>query len=190
MDKGRLEAFSDGVMAILITIMVLSLRTPHSADIEAIFELWPTFLSYMLSFFYLAIYWNNHHHLFQIVKHVNGSILWANMHLLFWFSLLPFVTAWSGENQFADFPVALYGVVLLFSAIAYYILTRVLVNSHGSDSTLAKALGQDVKEKFSILFYAIGIVVSFYSASVGFCVYWLVAIMWIIPDRRIEKNVK
>jgi uncharacterized membrane protein len=156
---------------------------------NALLALWPIFLSYLLSFIYLAIYWNNHHHLFQVVKHVNGSILWANMHLLFWLSLLPFVTAWSGENDFADLPVALYGVDLFFAAIAYYILARVLVRSHGADSTLAKALGQDFKGKISIILYAVGIYVSFYSSMLAFTLYGLVALMWIIPDRRIEKQV-
>lgn len=149
MNKGRLEAFSDGVIAIIITIMVLELKVPHEADIAALRPLFPIFLSYILSFIYLGIYWNNHHHLFQAVRYVNGNVLWANLHLLFWLSLIPFVTAWTGENHFAPMPVAFYGIVLLCSAIAYWILTTTLIARHGKDSTLATALGR--KEKYLLL---------------------------------------
>ena len=187
MNKNRLETFSDNVLAILITIMVLDLKVPGSTDLNALLAIWPVLTSYLLSFIYLAIYWNNHHHLFQIVKHVNGSILWANMHLLFWLSLLPFVTAWSGENDFAELPVAIYGVVLFLSAIAYYILTKMLLKAHGKDSVLAKALGRDLKGKISIILYSSGIAASFYSSLLAFSIYCLVAIIWIVPDSRMEK---
>ena len=189
MDKGRLEAFSDGVLAILLTIMVLDFKIPHDVGLGALLALWPVFLSYLLSFLYLAIYWNNHHHLFQAVRHVNGATLWANMHLLFWLSLLPFVTAWSGQNDFAELPVALYGIVLFLAAIAYYILAHELVASHGPDSTLSKSLGYDIKGKISVVLYAFGIGASFYSPMSAFSIYVLVALMWVVPDRRIEENV-
>ncbi|MEG4854704.1 TMEM175 family protein [Microcoleus sp. B5-D4] len=161
MVKGRLEAFSDGVIAIIITIMVLELKTPHESDLAALRQLIPTFLSYVLSFVHIGIYWNNHHHLFQAVRQVNGSTLWANLHLLFWLSLVPFVTAWMGENHFAALPVALYGVVLLLAAIAYFTLTRTLVSHHGQDSTLANALGRNFKGKSSVLIYAVTIPLAF-----------------------------
>src|SRR5919107_1563768 len=161
MGKGRLEAFSDGVLAIIITIMVLELKVPHGTDPAALAPLIPVFLSYVLSFIYVGIYWSNHHHLLHAVRHVNGRVLWANLHLLFWLSLIPFVTGWMGENHFAAWPVALYGVVLLFAAIAYFILTRVLVAHHGTGSALAKALGKDFKGKVSVVLYAAGIPLSF-----------------------------
>jgi uncharacterized membrane protein len=189
MHKGRLEAFSDGVIAILITIMVLELKVPHENTLAALRPLVPVFLSYVLSFIYLGIYWNNHHHLFQAVSHVNGRILWANLHLLFWLSLIPFVTGWTGENQFAAVPVACYGVVLLFSAIAYLILTRILIAHHGQDSTLAIALGRDYKGKVSVVIYAVAIVLSAVNTWLAFGSYILVAIMWLIPDRRIERKI-
>ena len=189
MSKGRLEAFSDGVIAILITIMVLALTVPREATLAALRPLIPTFLSYALSFVFLGIYWNNHHHLFQATKRVDGRVLWANMHLLFWLSLVPFATAWMGENDFAPWPVALYGVVLLFAAIAYYILARALIALHGSDSTLATALGGDGKGKASIALYLAAIGLSFVSAGLACAVYVLVAVMWLIPDRRIEKTL-
>ena len=189
MGKGRLEAFSDGVLAIIITIMVLELKVPHGADLAALRSLIPVFLSYVLSFIYIGIYWNNHHHLWQAVRHVNGRILWANLHLLFWLSLIPFVTGWMGENHFATWPIALYGTVLLFCAIAYYILTVALIAHHGKDSTLAIALGRDFKGKISVVFYAVAIPLSFVNSWIAFAVYVLVAIMWLIPDRRIEKTL-
>lgn len=187
MGKGRLEAFSDGVIAILITIMVLELKIPHEANLAALRPLIPVFLSYVLSFIYLGIYWNNHHHLLQAVRQVNGNVLWANLHLLFWLSLVPFVTGWTGENNFAALPVAFYGIVLLCAAIAYYILSRVLITHHGKDSTLAVAIGKDFKGKISVVIYALGIGLSFINSGLAFLLYILVAIMWLIPDRRIEK---
>lgn len=189
MGKGRLEAFSDGVIAIIITIMVLEIKVPHGADLEALRPLIPIFLSYVLSFIYLGIYWNNHHHLLQAVRHINGRILWANLHLLFWLSLVPFVTGWMGENHFAALPVALYGTVLLFSAIAYFILSQNLVSHHGQDSTLAKALGKDFKGKISVVFYAVAIPLAFVNSLVACVFYIIVAIIWLIPDRRIEKTL-
>ncbi|BAY12053.1 TMEM175 family protein [Calothrix sp. NIES-2098] len=189
MGKGRLEAFSDGVLAIIITIMVLELKVPHGDDLAALRPLIPVFLSYVLSFIYIGIYWNNHHHLWQAVRHVNGRILWANLHLLFWLSLIPFVTGWMGENHFAAWPIALYGTVLLFSAIAYFILSLALIAYHGKDSTLAIALGRDFKGKISVVLYAVAIPLSFVNSSIAFGVYILVAIMWLIPDRRIEKTL-
>jgi len=189
MTKGRLEAFSDGVIAIIITIMVLELRIPHGSDLSALYPLASIFLSYGLSFVFLGIYWSNHHHLFQAVKHVDGRVLWANLHLLFWLSLTPFVTGWMGENQFAPGPVALYGVILLFSAIAYFILTRALLSIHSKDSILAVALGRDFKGKISVVIYAAGIALSFVNSWIAGAMYVLVAIMWLIPDRRIEKTL-
>ncbi len=188
MSKGRLEAFSDGVIAIIITIMVLELKVPHgAAGLAALRPLLPVFLSYVLSFVFLGIYWNNHHHLLQAVRHVNGRILWANLHLLFWLSLIPFVTGWMGENHFAAWPVALYGAVLLFAGFAYFILTRTLIVQHGNDSALAIALGRDFKGKISVIFYAVAIPLSFENSWLACALYVLVAIMWLIPDRRIEK---
>ncbi len=187
MTKGRLEAFSDGVLAIIITIMVLELKVPHGDDFSDLRPLIPIFLSYVLSFIYLAIYWNNHHHLLQAVRHVNGRILWANIHLLFWLSLIPFVTAWMGENHFATRPVALYGVALLCPAIAYYILTHALIAHHGRDSELARALGRDGKGKISVVIYAAAIPLAFLHPMIACGLYVLVAILWLIPDRRIEK---
>lgn len=189
MVKGRLEAFSDGVIAIIITIMVLELKVPHEKDLAALRPLIPIFLSYILSFIYIGIYWNNHHHLLQAVRHVNGRILWANLHLLFWLSLVPFVTAWVGENQFAPIPVALYGVILLFAAVAYFILTKTLIDHHGKDSSLAIALGKDFKGKISIVIYALAIVISLINSWLASALYILVAIMWLIPDRRIERTI-
>ena len=186
MGKGRLEAFSDGVLAIIITIMVLELKVPHGADPVALGPLIPVFLSYVLSFIYVGIYWSNHHHLLQAVKHVNGRTLWANLHLLFWLSLIPFVTGWMGENHFGAWPVACYGVVLLFAAVAYFILARVLISHHGRDSAIAKALGKDFKGKVSVVFYALAIPLAFVSSWLACALYVLVAVMWLIPDRRIE----
>jgi uncharacterized membrane protein len=187
MDKGRLEAFSDGVIAIIITIMVLEIKVPHGAELAALSPLIPVFLSYILSFLYVGIYWNNHHHLFQAAQYVNGRVLWANMHLLFWLSLLPF--GWMGENHFAAVPVFLYGVVLLAAASAYFILTRTLIAHHGKDSSLAIALGRDFKGKVSLVIYALAIPLSFVYPSAACGLYVLVAILWLIPDRRIERTL-
>lgn len=185
--KNRLEAFSDGVFAIIITIMVLELKVPHTDSLNDLIKLAPVFLSYLLSFIYVAIYWNNHHHLFHIVKHVNGSTMWANVHLLFWLSLVPFATAWSGENSFSTLPVALYGLILLLAAISYFILTRVLLASHGSESEIAKALGADLKGKLSVGLYALAIPLSFLSSALSMGIYVLVAIVWFVPDSRVEN---
>ena len=189
MDKGRIEAFSDGVVAILITIMVLELRPPAGTDLAALLPLAPIFLSYVLSFVFLAIYWNNHHHLFQVVQRVNGRVLWANMHLLFWLSLISFVTAWMGENKFASWPVALYGVVLFMSGVAYYLLVRSLLPLHAPDSALAAAVSNNFKEKSSLVIYAVAIPVAFIAPGVSFALYVLVAVIWFIPDRRIERVI-
>jgi uncharacterized membrane protein len=189
MSKSRMEAFSDGVLAIIITIMVLELTVPHGEDLAALRPLIPIFLSYVLSFVHLGIYWNNHHHLFQAVQNVNGRVLWANLHLLFWLSLVPFVTGWMGENNFAALPVALYGIVLLFAAIAYFILTRSLLSIHESDSVLATALGRDFKGKISIVIYVMAISLAFVSAWITGGLIVFVAVMWLIPDRRIEKTL-
>jgi uncharacterized membrane protein len=187
MSKGRLEAFSDGVIAIIITIMVLELKAPHAVDPAALRPLIPVFLSYVLSYVHVGIYWNNHHHLLQAVRHVNGTILWSNLHLLFWLSLIPFVTAWMGDNHFARLPVALYGVVLLLSAVAYTILVRALVAHHPSDSALATAIGSDFKGMASLALYAAAIPLAFVSAWLSCALYVTVAIVWLVPDRRIER---
>ena len=189
MDKGRMEAFSDGVLAIIITIMVLALAVPHGADLAALLPVAPVFLSYVLSFIFLGIYWSNHHHLLQAIEHVDGRVLWANLHLLFWLSLTPFVTAWMGENHFATWPVALYGGVLLCAAVAYYILSQALIALHGRDSVLATAVGRDSKGKISALIYAVAIPLAFLDSWVALALYILVAIMWLIPDLRIEKTL-
>jgi uncharacterized membrane protein len=189
MSKNRMEAFSDGVLAIIITIMVLELTVPHGDDFAALIPLIPVFLSYVLSFVFLSIYWNNHHHLFQAVRQINGRVLWANLHLLFWLSLIPFVTGWMGENNFAALPVALYGVVLLFAAVAYFILTRSLLSIHEDDSVLATALGRDFKGKISVVIYILAIPLAFVSSWIASGLYIAVAAMWLIPDQRIEKNL-
>jgi uncharacterized membrane protein len=189
MNKGRLEAFSDGVIAIIITIMVLELHVPEEPTFAALRPLLPKFLSYVLSFIFLGIYWNNHHHLWQAAKQVNGSILWANMHLLFWLSLIPFATGWMGENNFAKLPVALYGAVLWLSAMAYYIMVRALLAHHGSDSVLAAALGDGKKERVSLFLYTSAIPLAFVVSWISALLYVTVAIMWLIPDRRIEKKL-
>jgi uncharacterized membrane protein len=188
MKKSRLEAFSDGVIAIIITIMVLELKVPHGADLAALRPLLPVFISYALSFIYVGIYWNNHHHLFHAVEHVSGAVLWANLHLLFWLSLFPFVTAWMGENHFSTWPLALYGTVLLMAAVAYYILAQVLVRQHGGHSQLGKAIGRDTKGQLSMVAYLAGVLLSFYSRNLAFGLYVLVAILWLVPDQRIEKT--
>ena len=186
MGKTRLEAFSDGVLAIIITIMVLEMKVPHGAEFVALQPVIPVFFSYVLSFVYLGIYWNNHHHLIHAAQHVNGSIMWANLHLLFWLSLIPFTTGWMGENHFAPWPVALYGTVLLLAGIAYFILTRTLIAGHGSDSTLAMSIGRNAKGKRSLAVYAIAIPFAFAQPWIACALYVLVAIMWLAPDRRIE----
>ncbi len=188
MGKNRLEAFSDGVLAIIITIMVLELRVPHGSDIQALQPLLPVFLSYILSFIYLGIYWNNHHHMLHTLQRVNGSILWANLHLLFWLSLVPFVTGWMGENHFASVPTALYGVVLFMAAVAYMILQHcIIVANGGKDSLLAKAVEKDRKGKVSQLLYAVAIPAAFWNQWFSDGIYVLVAIIWLVPDRRIER---
>ncbi|MCU1266676.1 MAG: putative rane protein [Acidobacteria bacterium] len=189
MSKGRLEAFSDGVVAIIITIMVLEFRAPVGGDLSALKPLLPVFVSYVLSFIFIGIYWSNHHHLLQAVQHVNGPVLWANLHLLFWLSLTPFVTNWMGENHFAPWPVALYGVVLLCAAIAYFILTRLLLALHGKTSALAAAIGSDFKGKISMVIYLVAIPLAFVNSWLAGALYMVVAIMWLIPDRRIEKTL-
>jgi len=189
MGKNRLEAFSDGVIAIIITIMVLELKVPHSPDFHALLPLWPVFMSYVLSFVYVGIYWNNHHHLIHVVQEVSGGVLWANLHLLFWLSLIPFVTAWMGENQFETGPTAAYGIVLSMCAVAYSILAKVLTSNHPKNAALAEALGDDRKGKLSIVLYLVGVAVSWFAAWLGFVVYLAVAVMWLIPDRRIEEKV-
>lgn len=189
MSKGRLEAFSDGVIAILITIMVLELKIPHGTDWEALVALSPIFVSYVLSFIYIGIYWNNHHHLFQIVKQVDGRVLWANLFLLFWLSLVPFVTGWMGENSFAALPVALYGGVLLCAGFAYFLLVRALLAVRGQTPALADAIGRDAKGLISLVIYAIAIPLAFVFVWLAFALYVVVAVIWLIPDRRIEKKI-
>lgn len=190
MKTTRLEAFSDGVLAIIITIMVLELKVPHGADLESLKPLLPKFLSYVLSFVYIGIYWNNHHHLLQSADSTNGKILWANLHLLFWLSLIPFTTGWMGENHFASLPTAIYGINLLFSAIAYTILQFQIINHHGKDHVLAQAVGNDWKGKISLLFYIIGIGIAFINQWIADILYVVVALIWLIPDRRIEEKIK
>lgn len=190
MGKNRLEAFSDGVIAIIITIMVLEMKVPHGDDLASLQPLIPVFISYVLSFTYVAIYWNNHHHLLHAIQQVNGPTLWANMHLLFWLSLTPFVTGWMGENHFHKLPVAFYGVVLLMAAVAYFNLVRVLVKHHGKDSALAKAIGSDFKGKVSLVAYAAAIPLAFVNEWISMGIYFAVAALWFIPDRRIEATLK
>jgi len=189
MSKSRMEAFSDGVIAIIITIMVLELKVPHEANVSALLRVGPVFLGYVLSFVFLGIYWSNHHHLLQAVEHVNGRVLWANLHLLFWLSLIPFATGWMGQNNFAAYPVALYGVVLLFAAIAYFILARALLSIHAPDSVLATALGWDFKGKVSMVICLIAIPLAFAKSWLACAIYVLIAVMWLVPDRRIEKTI-
>ncbi len=189
MSKGRMEAFSDGVLAIIITIMVLDLAMPRGKTPGSLVPLIPVFLSYILSFINLGIYWNNHHHMLQAVSHVNGRVLWANLHLLFWLSLFPFGTAWMGENSFAVWPVVAYGVILLFAAIAYFILAKTLVTLHGKDSVIAVALGHDFKGNISIVIYIAAIASSLLSRWITCALYVAVAVMWLVPDRRIEKTL-
>lgn len=190
MKKGRLEAFSDGVLAIIITIMVLELKIPHGEDFAALKPIFPVFVSYVLSFIYLGIYWNNHHHLLQAADTTNGKILWANLHLLFWLSLIPFSTGWMGENHFAPLPMAVYGVNLLFAAIAYEILSTLIVKHHGKDHILAKAIGKDWKGKISLVLYLAGIPLAFVNEWFAGICYVIVAVIWLIPDTRIESKIK
>ena len=189
MKKGRMEAFSDGVVAIIITIMVLELHVPHGNSITDLAPLLPVFLSYVLSFVYIGIYWNNHHHMIYAVEKINGGILWGNLNLLFWLSLVPFVTAWMGENHFSKWPVILYGVVLFMNGISYSLLCSLLLKEAGANSALAQALGKDWKGKLSVIIYAVAIALAFLNAWIAFVLYVLVAVMWFIPDRRIEKKV-
>jgi uncharacterized membrane protein len=188
MGKTRLEAFSDGVIAILITIMVLELKVPHGEHLSALRPLWPVFLSYVLSFVYLGIYWNNHHHMLHACHRVTGGILWANLHLLFWLSLVPFVTGWMGENHFGPLPTAIYGAVLLMAAIAYYILQTLIISVQGPASPLRQAIGSDWKGKLSPVLYVVAIGVSFVVPGVALGLYGLVALIWLVPDRRIERQ--
>lgn len=187
MTKGRLEAFSDGVIAIIITLMALELKIPHEAGLSALILLWPVFLCYLLSFIFLGIYWNNHHHLLHAVHYVDGRVLWANQHLLFWLSLIPFVTGWMGENHFSRLPVAVYGFVQLASGCAYFILTKVLISKQGKDSVIARAMGKDFKGKISLGIYAAAIPLAFLCPWLSCSLYVIVAIIWLVPDQRIEK---
>lgn len=190
MKKGRLEAFSDGVIAIIITIMVLELEAPNGNNFKDLIPLAPVALSFLLSFIYLGIYWNNHHHMLHTAKYVNGKILWANLHLLFWLSLIPFVTAWIGKNHFSALPMAFYGLILLMSAISYSILQRQIIISHGTHSILSKAIGKDLKGKLSILLYFIAIVSTYFIQWIAAAIYIIVALIWLIPDQRIEVIIK
>ena len=187
MQKARLEAFSDGVIAVIITIMVLDMKVPHGDDPAALLPLVPVFVSYVLSYVYVGIYWNNHHHMLHACRSVDGPILWANLHLLFWLSLVPFVTGWMGENHFAETPVALYGFVLLMSAISYYMLSRRLIKHGGSDSMLGAAVGGDFKGRISVVIYVAAILLCFVNRWIALALYYVVALLWFVPDRRIER---
>lgn len=189
MKKDRLEAFSDGVIAILITIMVLELKIPHGDSLESLKPLLPTFISYVMSFVYIGIYWNNHHHMMQVVRTVNGAVLWANMHLLFWLSIVPFVTGWMGENNFTRWPTILYGISLIMCAVSYTLLQMVLIRHEGKDSLLAEATGSDFKGRVSLVIYAAAIAIAFFNPCISFIMYAIVACIWFIPDRRIEKRI-
>jgi uncharacterized membrane protein len=189
MEKERLVAFSDGVIAVIITIMVLELKSPHDASLGALVSVAPPFLSYVLSFVYVAIYWNNHHHMFHMVRHVSGGILWANMHLLFWLSLVPFVTDWMGVNHFARIPTTVYGIALLMPAIAYYVLQGTIIRHQGADSALARALGRDLKGRASVVLYVSGILLALVDTRIAGAIYVLVALIWLVPDRRIERAI-
>ena len=190
MGKTRLEAFSDGVIAIIITIMVLELKVPHGDQLGELVGTVPVLLGYVLSFIYVGIYWNNHHHLFHVARHVNGAVMWANLHLLFWLSIVPFVTAWMGEHYASAWPVALYGVVLMMSGTAYYFLTQALISLHGRESAIAKALGSDFKGKVSVVIYVAAIGLAFVETWVSLALYAAVALVWVVPDRRIERVLK
>ncbi|RYY75130.1 MAG: DUF1211 domain-containing protein [Gammaproteobacteria bacterium] len=190
MGKNRLEAFSDGVLAIIITIMVLELKVPHGADWSALSKLMPVFLSYVLSFIYVGIYWNNHHHLLHAVKHVSGGVLWANLHLLFWLSLIPFVTGWMGENHFSALPAALYGGVLMMAGVAYWILVRSIIVIDGKDSLVAQAIGRDTKGVISIVVYLVAMPLAFVSVWLALAGYIAIALLWFVPDSRFEKRLQ
>lgn len=190
MNKSRLEAFSDGVIAIIITIMVLELKAPRGSDLASLRPLLPVFMSYILSFIYLGIYWNNHHHMMSTVKQISGGILWANLHLLFWLSLVPFTTAWMGQNHFAPDTLALYGIILLMAAVAYYILQGQILLKHGKNSQLAIAIGKDLKGKISPVLYLIAIISTLYTDWIAGLLYIVVALMWLVPDKRIERTIK
>jgi uncharacterized membrane protein len=190
MGKNRLEAFSDGVIAIIITIMVLELKVPHGDQLAELAATWPVMLSYVLSFIYVGIYWNNHHHLFHVVRHVDGAVLWGNLHLLFWLSVIPFVTSWMGEHHGSAWPVAMYGVVLMMSGTAWYIMTQALISLHGRESAIAKALGSDVKGKVSVALYLVAIGLAFVETWLSLALYAGVALIWIVPDRRMERVLK
>ena len=189
MSSTRLEAFSDGVLAIIITIMVLEMKVPHGDDLHSLKPLLPVFISYVISFIYVGIYWNNHHHMMAIVDHVNGKVLWANIHLLFWLSLVPFATGWMGENNFTIWPVALYGVFLTMAAVAYYILAQTLIQLHGKNSTIGKAIGKDRKGVMSLFIYIAGIALCGINPKISLGLYALVAAIWLVPDKRIEKKI-
>ncbi len=189
MQTSRIEAFSDGVLAIIITIMVLEMKVPHGEGFESLVPMLPVFLSYVLSFLYVGIYWNNHHHLFHATKRVTGGVLWANLHLLFWLSLFPFVTGWMGENHFGPLPSALYGVVLLMAAVAYWILAQTIIAGEGQDSLVAAAIGRDRKGVASLVLYAVAIPLAFASHAIAQTIYVVVAMMWLVPDRRIERRI-
>jgi len=189
MRKGRLEAFSDGVIAIIITIMVLEMKVPHGNTPDALRPVWPVFLSYVVSFLNIGLYWNNHHHMLSAAEHVNGKVLWANTHLLFWLSLIPFTTAWLGETEFTKWPVVLYGLVLFMCGMAYYLLSRALISLHGKESLLAKAVGKDRKGVLSVVIYLVGIFLAFFNPVISLVLYASVAMIWIIPDRRIERRI-
>jgi len=190
MNKTRLEAFSDGVLAIIITIMVLELKIPQGTDWNSLQILVPKIISYVISFIYIAIYWNNHHHLLNTVKHVTGSILWANTHLLFWLTLVPFVTAWAGENHFAELPVAAYSFILLMAAIAYFILSKTIVAVHGKESLLSSAIGKDFKGIISVIAYALAVIFAFFLKEISLFLILAIAVLWLVPDRRIENKLK
>src|SRR5262245_15662284 len=190
MNKARLEAFSDGVIAVIITIMVLEMKVPHGTGLDALIPIVPVFLAYLLSYVYVGIYWNNHHHMMHAVQRVDGSVLWANLHLLFWLSLIPFVTGWMSENHFEPLPVALYGFVLLCAGVAYYLLAQCLAAIHGSDSPLAISLGRDVKGRVSIVIYVIAIPLAFVQWWIACALYAFVAAMWLVPDRRFERRMQ
>jgi uncharacterized membrane protein len=188
MGKTRLEAFSDGVIAVIITVMVLEMKVPHGTELEALLPMWPVFLAYVISYIYVGIYWNNHHHLMHAIDHVTGGILWANLHLLFWLSLVPFVTGWMSENHFAPVPTALYGVVLFMAGTAYYFLSKCLIAIHGENSMLARSVGGDRKGLISLVIYGVAIPVALVQPRIAFTMYCVVAAIWFIPDRRIERR--
>ncbi|MBK9177418.1 MAG: DUF1211 domain-containing protein [Flavobacteriales bacterium] len=190
MTTNRLEAFSDGVLAIIITIMVLEMKVPKETSLSALLKLWPVFMSYVLSFVYIAIYWNNHHHLLHATRSVNGRILWANLHLLFWLSLVPFTTGWMGENHFTALPTALYGLVLFFAAFAYWLLQSAIVSADGRDGVLARAFGKDLKGKSSIALYAVAVLGAYWQPILAWVLYVMVALIWLVPDRRIERIIR